>query len=218
MSTYQFDKAFGTTYRRGPMRWAQLILATVFMAPTGVYAQGEKPKTEIAKPAAATGKAQVEEAIAAKAAKLSLSDKKKRSESMLSDMRKARLHVLDLLNEARSSKDIMRLNCVNEKLTQIKGLLKIGEKASLKMFEAVAKAKPDEKSINFQYSTLAVAYQRTLVRRSEADKCVGEATVYSGDTEVEVTVEEGAGLDSSDPTVPPPPLTVPVTPAAASGS
>jgi len=188
------------------------------MAPAGVYAQGEKPKAEIAQPASKDGKGQVESAIAAKAAKLSLADKKKRSDSMLSEMRKARLRVLDLLNEARSSKDIMRLNCVNEKLTQIKGLLKIGEKASLKMFEEVAKAKPEEKSINFQYSTLAVAYQRTLVRRSEADKCVGEATVYSGDTEVEVTVEGDADLDTSNPTDLAPPFVAPVTPATASGS
>ena len=222
--SYQFDKGIEPTYTARRMRWAHIILSAAFLIPGSAFAQEGDTKTPIPKKSSAfdkgssRSKGQVEAAIAAKAAKLSLTDKKQRSDSMLSDMRKARLHALELLNEARSSKDIMRLNCVNEKLTQIKGLLKIGEKASLKMFEELAKAKREDKTLNFQYSTLAVAYQRTLVRRTEADKCVGEATVYSGETEVEVSVEEGAGLGTGDPTVNPPLPSAPILPQVASGS
>jgi len=221
--SYQFDKGIEPTYTPPRiMRWVHIILSASFLIPASAIAQTDGSKAAIQKPASKAGsanaKGQVEAAIAAKAAKLSFEEKKKRSDAMLGDMRKARLHALGLLNEARSSKDIMRLNCVNEKLTQIKGLLKIGEKASLKMFEEFAAAKPEDKTLNFQYSTLAVAYQRTLVRRTEADKCVGEATVYSGETEVEVTVDDGPGLGTSDPTVNPAPYSAPVVPSVASGS
>jgi len=199
------------------MRWVHFILSASLLIPASAFAQAAGSNKATAA-GSNNAKGQVEAAIAAKAAKLTFEEKKKRSDTMLADMRKARLHALDLLNEARSSKDIMRLNCVNEKLTQIKGLLKIGEKASLKMFEEFAAAKPEEKTLNFQYSTLAVAYQRTLVRRTEADKCVGEATVYSGETEVEVSVEEGPGLGTTDPTVTPAPSSSPIVPQVASGS
>ena len=219
MMSYQFDKGIEPTYTAARMKWANIILSASLLIPASALAQAEAPKETIQKPAAAAGsKGQVEAAIAAKAAKLTFDEKKKRSDSMLSEMRKARLHALDQLNEARTSKDIIRLNCVNEKLTQIKGLLKIGEKASLKMFEELAAPKPEDKTINFQYSTLAVAYQRTLVRRTEADECLGEATAYTGRTEVDVEVEDGVGLDSTDPTLSVPPSVAPVSPPVASGS
>jgi len=220
---YQFDTGIEPTYTRAAMRWASIILSATILSPASAFAQSADTTKSIPKTAKkADGSAkkgdQVEAAIAARAAKLTFDEKKKRSDSMLTEMRKARLHALELLNEARSSRDIVKLNCVNEKLTQIKGLLKIGEQASLKMFEEFAAATPNEKAINFQYSTLAVAYQRTLVRRTETDKCVGEATVYTGDTEVEVIVEKAAELQSMDPTVVPPPPTAPIVPQVASGS
>ena len=220
---YQFDTGIEPTYTRAAMRWASIILSATILAPASAFAQSAESTKSIPKTAkkadGSTKKGeQVEAAIAARAAKLTFDEKKKRSDSMLTEMRKARLHALDLLNEARSSRDIVKLNCVNEKLTQVKGLLKIGEQASLKMFEEFAAAKPNEKAINFQYSTLAVAYQRTLVRRAESDKCVGEATVYSGDTEVEVVVEDNAQIQSADPTVTPPPPSAPIVPQVASGS
>ena len=220
---YQFDTGIEPTYTRAAMRWASIILSATILAPASALAQSAGstdsiPKTAKKVEGSAKKGDKVEAAIAAKAAKLTFDEKKKRSDSMLAEMRKARLHELDLLNEARSSRDIVKLNCVNEKLTQIKGLLKIGEQASLKMFEEFAAAKPSDKTVNFQYSTLAVAYQRTLVRRTETDKCVGEATVYSGDTEVEVTVEESTQLQATDPTVTPPPPSAPIVPQVASGS
>src|ERR1700744_4503707 len=48
--------------------------------------------------------------------------------------------VLKSLEEARSEKDVLKLNCVNEKLTQIKGGLRVVQQADLTLQEAVAKA------------------------------------------------------------------------------
>src|SRR5689334_16326452 len=58
---------------------------------------------------------------------LSPAEMQTRSETMLKDMRDALRRVTEILGEARGSKDIVQLNCVNEKVTQIKGLLRISE-------------------------------------------------------------------------------------------
>src|SRR5512136_1986435 len=54
-------------------------------------------------------------------------------------MKQVLKQVLGRVEEARGEKDIVKLNCVNEKLTQIKGLLKVAEQADVSLQEAVAR-------------------------------------------------------------------------------
>ena len=54
-------------------------------------------------------------------------------------MREILSRVLKHLEEAREERDVIKLNCVNEKLTAIKGLLKISEQADVSMQEALAR-------------------------------------------------------------------------------
>ena len=70
-----------------------------------------------------------------------LSDKAKLAKSTehLSQMRQGLKGVLARLEEARDGKDVVKLNCVNEKLTNIKGLLRISEQANVALQESVAK-------------------------------------------------------------------------------
>lgn len=122
--------------------------------------------------------------------KLSNDEKKARAESMLTEMREALKKGTELLGEARAAKDIVQLNCVNEKLIPIKGLLKISEGASVRMYEGMAAGTPEAaESVNHEYTKLAVAHQKVLILRAEADQCVGESTVYAGDTEIKVDVD-----------------------------
>ncbi|MEO1228222.1 MAG: hypothetical protein AAFZ18_04890 [Myxococcota bacterium] len=145
---------------------------------------------------------------------VSLEDKKERVEEMLVTERKTLGRVVQLLAEARSSKDIVQLNCVNEKLIQVKGLLKISEKASLEMYEAIASGADD--LINHEYTKVAVAHQKSQVLSAEAEQCVGESSVYAGDTDVDVEIDndDGSGGGGGDPTTnaaaPPGPTVPPV--------
>ena len=55
------------------------------------------------------------------------------------NMRGALSKVLRYLEEAREQRDVLKLNCVNEKLTAIKGLLRVSEQAyTVTMMEALA--------------------------------------------------------------------------------
>ncbi|MFN7134517.1 MAG: hypothetical protein ACK4N5_20735, partial [Myxococcales bacterium] len=96
---------------------SMLLLLALSLAPVGARAQDGAARTEV------------------------LSDKEKlsRSTEYLAQMRQGLKIVLGKLEEARDSKDVVKLNCVNEKLTNIKGLLRISEQADVSLQEAVAK-------------------------------------------------------------------------------
>jgi len=136
-----------------------------------------------------------------------------RRDALLGEMRDALRRVTEILGEARASKDIVQLNCVNEKLTQVKGLLRISEDASVKMYDAVASNTMDV--INHEFTKISVAHQKTIILRAEAEQCVGELSVYTGETEV--TVEIDPDISDRDPTQPDSPPIGPEVPPVASG-
>ncbi|MBK8010992.1 MAG: hypothetical protein IPK13_06550 [Deltaproteobacteria bacterium] len=119
-------------------------------------------------------------------------------EKSLGEQRDALARVTVLLREATDRKDMVQRNCVDDKLTSIKGLLRISEEASVKMYEAIADNVED--LINHEFTKISVAHQRTKRLRAEAEQCVGESSVYSGDTDVEVEVDPDLAQD--DPTKP----------------
>lgn len=130
-------------------------------------------------------------------------DAEKASESQkhLARMKEILSKVLKHLEEARDEKDIVKLNCVNEKLTNVKGLLKISEDGDVKMQEALARRSPDEAA--HEYEKIAIARAKVEQLFAESEACVGELAVYAGDTQIEMVVEGEPTDDLSDniPTV-----------------
>jgi len=122
-------------------------------------------------------------------------DKPDHSRQAVDRMREILSRMLKYLEEAREEKDVIKLNCVNEKLTAVKGLLKISEQADVGLQEAVARRDVEASAHEFEKVSIAQRKSEQLLAESEA--CVGELAVYSGDTEVEVVIENAA---KSDPT------------------
>jgi len=153
---------------------------------------------------ASSALAQSETTAAAESSKPQLSDKEKleRSAEYLSQMREALKVVLTKLEEARNSKDVMKLNCVNEKLTNIKGLMRISEQADIALQEAVAKQ--EQQGAEHEFDKLSIARQKVEQLRAEAEQCVGLLAFEPGETEV--IVEEPEDLPEIDPTLTPDPL------------
>src|SRR5688572_831719 len=84
-------------------------------------AQGDTPPPPVADPAPVTDRT----------SEVPDSEKIRRSAEALTKMRQSLKEVIGKLEEARNSKDVVKLNCVNEKLTRIKGLLRISEQADV---------------------------------------------------------------------------------------
>jgi hypothetical protein len=117
---------------------------------------------------------------------LSDPQKLKRAEDHLERMRAVLNQVIKNLEEARDEKDVVKMNCVNEKLTQVKGLLKVSELAALELKEAAARRMSD--AADHEYTKVSIARQRVEQLQAEAQQCVG-SIVGTGDETI-VVVEE----------------------------
>jgi hypothetical protein len=113
-------------------------------------------------------------------------------------MRDVLTTMLKHLAEARDKHDFIRLNCINEKLTAVKGLLKVSEQADISMQEAIVRG--DAEASLEQYEKISIARGKGDQLLTEAESCVGEMSVYTGTTTVEVT----GGDDKPVPPIPPP--------------
>lgn len=201
-----FDRGLGWAYRPASMRKVGGFLFTLALLAAPAFAQlGGSDPSEDAAPEDGSG-------IDAEVTGLSDGEKRDRAEKMLSDGRAALARGSTVLAEARAAKDVVQLNCVNEKLTQVKGLQKLSEEASVKMYDAMSGGLTEE--INHQFTKISVASEKIAVLRAEIEQCVGEASVYSGETEVEFK-DEGDG-SKGDPTKTPPANPAPEMPPVSS--
>ncbi|MEZ4473159.1 MAG: hypothetical protein R3F60_20720 [bacterium] len=103
---------------------------------------------------------------------------------------------LDRLKSARERKDILQVNCVNDKLSAIKGLLKISEEAQANLREAARQE--DEELVNHEFTKISIAGVRVENFRVEVEGCVGEASQYTGETLLETYIDPNIRTD--DPT------------------
>ncbi|WP_257454276.1 hypothetical protein [Archangium lipolyticum] len=151
--------------------------------------------------------------ILEKASDVPAPDKLKRSTQALTGMRDVLRDVLGKLEEARRAKDVVKLNCVNEKLTQIKGLLRISEQSDVALQEAVARQ--ETSSSEHEYTKVMIAQQKVTQLRGEAEECIGQLA-FRTDENLSVEVEEPKDLPGGDPTRPRPIEEVTIRPPPAS--
>ncbi len=92
-----------------------------------------------------------------------------------------------LAAEARNEKDVIRLQCVNERKTQISGLLKVAE-LSIEDMRAAIKDR-EEEAVEHEFDKIGLAKSKVLSFKIEAQQCIGSLAFYdSNKTKVEVTV------------------------------
>ena len=137
-----------------------------------------------------------------RAAEVPDKEKISRSSAAVNRMRSVLSEVLGRLEEARATKDVVKLNCVNEKLTQVKGLLRISEQSDVALQEAVAKK--DTTAAEHEYSKVSIAKNKVEQLRSDAEQCIGQLA-FRTDENLTVEVEVPSGLPTEDPTNPPTP-------------
>lgn len=123
-----------------------------------------------------------------KQAKLSPKKMRDTSEELIGAMKQMLERVIAVQQVARKQKDVIRLNCVNDRLLQVKKLLNIAESSRNDLVEAIAA--DNERERYHQFSKVRISHERVSVLRDEAEACVGEELVFIGPTEVEVEKPE----------------------------
>lgn len=117
-----------------------------------------------------------------------------------------------LQETARKQKDIIKLNCVQDKLVQARVNVGIADQALTSLQENVARA--DEGGRTHEFTRLTIINQKVTVLGAEAENCVGEDLSFVGATRIDVEVDPSVPKD--DPTQPPVPTTNIARPPAAS--
>ena len=123
-----------------------------------------------------------------KRANISPHDMVTQSEGYLDKARDDLSRVVGLQEVARKQKDVIRLNCVNDKLLQVKQLLNIGETAATNLQEAIARS--DEDARYHEFSRVTISTQQVTVLSTEAEDCVGGGDVFLGPTTISVTAPD----------------------------
>lgn len=103
-----------------------------------------------------------------------------------------------LQETARKQKDIIKLNCVADKLVQVKVNVTIADQALTSLQENVAKA--DEGGRTHEFTRLTIINQKVIVLGAEAENCIGEDLTFVGATRVDLDVDPN--IPTNDPTNP----------------
>jgi hypothetical protein len=109
--------------------------------------------------------------------------------------------VQSLQDQSKRQKDIIRLNCVTDKLVQVKVNLNISEQSMAGLQESISRA--DEGGRTHEFTRLTIINQKVLVLGAEAENCIGEDLSFVGATRVDVDVDPN--IPQTDPTQPPAP-------------
>ena len=120
----------------------------------------------------------------------------------LKQMQKGLQRVVQLQELARKQNDIIKLNCVNDKLVQVKAAINIAEKSMTDLHEAIARN--DDGARQHAFTKLTITNQKVQVLVTEAENCIGSDLSFVGATQVDVEVDPN--IPTEDPTQPPFPV------------
>jgi hypothetical protein len=106
-----------------------------------------------------------------------------------------------LQDQSKRQKDIIRLNCVTDKLVQARVNLTIAEQAMAALQENISRA--DEGGRTHEFTRLTIVNQKVSVLGAEAENCIGEDLSFVGATRVDVEVDPNLPqIDVTSPSVP----------------
>ncbi|MBV69860.1 MAG: hypothetical protein CMH52_00800 [Myxococcales bacterium] len=128
---------------------------------------------------------------------LSDEDKAQNVTEALSTIKKTLGFTLKRLDLARENKDIIQVNCVNDKLTGIKGFLAIAERSQGSLKEA--RAQRDSNLLQHEFAKVMLIRDRVENLKLQVEGCVGEISQYTGNSQL--TLEVDPDIRTDDPAV-----------------
>lgn len=133
------------------------------------------------------------ESLEKEVASLSGTEKVEKATKKVNEMKTVLASTNELLEKVRSEEqDILKLNCINDKLAAIKGFLKVSEQSHDSLKLAVTAG--DKQAENHHYTLVAIAGQKVGVLGEEAMVCAGEVLRFAEDTVVERTIDPNIAL------------------------
>lgn len=172
-----------------------LLLTTTFVAST-VFAQGPAP-APIAPPSAGGA---VDISVKQRPT-LTPEEMVNQAKDYGRNMTEVLKRTQTLQEQAKREKDIIRLNCVTDKVVQVRVNISIAEQSVAALQEAVTRV--DEGERTHEFTRLTIVNQKVQVLGAEAENCIGEDLSFVGATRIDVEVDPN--IPQYDPTLPPAP-------------
>jgi hypothetical protein len=141
----------------------------------------------------------------AKRASMSPQDSLTQSRDFYSRMQDDLRAVTKLQDEAQKRKDVIKLNCVNDKLTQIRGHIAVADRSIANLEDYVKQN--DDGGRQHEFTRMTILYQKVEGLKQEAHTCVGEDIPVLGVDRLQVEVDPN--LSPEDPADHPPPKPFP---------
>lgn len=148
----------------------------------------------------------------------------KQNQAMLTEATQAframKMHAKDveaLYSAAEKEKNVIKLNCIVQRLDEIKGGMKVASTTS----EAIQRIAPGlpptatDAGLKFEYERMMILLQKVQSSAAQAKACVGAEMNFTGQQSTTVTVDPS--VPEGDPTSSPP-STAPTTPPRPSAS
>jgi len=150
--------------------------------------------TVIAQPEAPTADAEVG---FRKGSQLTGQEQLTQADKYLDKIKEAQGQMDRLLGQAKQEKDIIKVNCVNDKISQAKSLETVANESFASLKSAVNRS--DTGTANHEFSKLTITYQKVTLLAQEAEACIGEEISYVGETRVETEIDDN--IPANDPTL-----------------
>jgi hypothetical protein len=135
-------------------------------------------------------------------ANMSPSEMSQQAADYMLKMRSTETRATKLQDDARKRKDVIKLNCVSDKLVQIKGHIAVANQTMTGLSTAIARS--DSPAGQHEFTRMTLIFQKVSVLGTEAENCIGEDASYVGETKVDVDIDPN--VPSEDPTEPQLPL------------
>lgn len=164
-----------------------------------VFAAGSATAQQGGSGAAASGTADAQVNFQ-RAPKLSPQEQLAQADQILTRMDQAAGVVRRQLEKARAARDVVKVLCLNDKLSQIDVAIRSARdrKAALQ----AAAGRNDAELSNHEFTIMTVLRQRSEQLNAEANQCIGEELSFVGKTEV--TTQVDPTLPGTDETQYPP--------------
>lgn len=120
-------------------------------------------------------------------ANLSGPEQVRESARIIDQVTNIRRHVSDMLDRARQERDIIKVNCLNDKLTQIDVTLRSGREHQDLLQTAIGLNNDGQR--NHEFALMTIFQQRSQGLEAEARQCIGEeAAAFGEGTTISVRV------------------------------
>ena len=114
---------------------------------------------------------------------MSLADMNVKSAAIQAQLEEDTQHVLHLKDIAKKKQDVIKLNCVNDRLVQINAQRNIADEANTQLQTALSKNSDDRQQLFEQLQGIGENVKRL---REQANGCIGDQELFKQESGVEV--------------------------------